>query len=134
MSHKMLIAGMIGLLLGGCIDLDFDLDLSEIRAEMRFMPGASLHPLYEEDDLIFEEKLLGTWVDKMGSPFVFEKAEETNTYVLTISDANMQGKFVAYLVKIDGMLFLDITPDNPAPDKISLQQMLYIPGHMFMKI
>ena len=140
MLYKIFIAATICLVLVGCIDLDLDLDfdLSDIAdiivAEMGFVSGISVHRLYEEDDLIFDEKLLGTWVDESGTTFAFDKAEEPNAYVFTVSDANTQGKFVAYLVKIDEMLFLDISPENPAEDSISFQQLLNVPCHMFMKV
>lgn len=132
MLYKMLIIATIGIMLGGCTDLDFsDID---IWAGMRFMPGASVHPLYEEDDLMFDEELLGTWSDESDTTLAFEKAEEINAYVLTISDANTQDKFAAYLVEIDGMLYLDISPGNSTPSGLGLQQMLYVPCHIFMKI
>ena len=129
MSYKMLIAATIGLLLGGCLELDF----SDI-IEMRFMPGISVHPLYEENDLIFDEKLLGTWGDESDVTLAFEKTEETNAYVLTIGDANTQEKLAAYLVKIDGTLFLDISPENSTLDEFSIQRMLFVPGHMVIRI
>ncbi len=32
------------------------------------VPVMSLHPLYTDKDVIFEEKLLGTWLDDPNSP------------------------------------------------------------------
>ena len=50
----------------------------------------SVHPLYTETDVIFEEKILGTWVDDPNNPetiWEFSRMDEpnNNTYILEIN-------------------------------------------------
>ena len=56
------------------------------------MPIASLYPLYEENDIQFDQKLLGTWVDDSNETiWHFARQEnEPNAYQLTFYDD--QGK------------------------------------------
>jgi len=134
MKTKKLLPLLLVLLLSGCFDLNLDLDL-----RVHLIPGLSLHPLYTEDELIFEEKLLGTWTkDEEEIKFKFENAKdnEQNSYDLTFSDGNRKGKFTAHLVKIDEMLFLDVYPQDLDLERetLDLRQFLTVPAHMFIKI
>lgn len=115
-------------LLGGCFN--FDLDLA---GEIHFLPGVSLHPLYTEKQIIFEEKLLGVWREN-NIEFKFEKIEDKNSYNLTAEIEDRKGEFIAHLVKIEDMLFLDLFPQKPDLETINLQEFLTVPSHMFMKI
>ena len=50
MKTKKLLSCLIVAIIGGCI------------------PVMSLHPLYTEKDVVFEEGLLGTWLDDPNNP------------------------------------------------------------------
>ena len=50
MKVKKFLFYLLAALLGGCV------------------PVMSLHSLYTEENVVFEEKLLGTWVDDPNSP------------------------------------------------------------------
>ncbi|MHC4244422.1 MAG: hypothetical protein ACYSU4_18605, partial [Planctomycetota bacterium] len=74
---------LLAALLGGCV------------------PVMSLHPLYTEKDVVFEERLLGRWVDDPSSPetiWEFSRIEEpNNAYNLLFSDEEgKKGSFVAH--------------------------------------
>ncbi|MCX5638783.1 MAG: hypothetical protein NTX52_13990, partial [Planctomycetota bacterium] len=76
------------------------------------LPVMSLHPLFTEKDTVFNEKLLGTWVDP-NSPkttWEFKRADANeNAYRLIFSDEEgKKGLFVAHLVKLKDKLFLDV--------------------------
>ncbi|MHC4727124.1 MAG: hypothetical protein ACYS17_07805 [Planctomycetota bacterium] len=119
---------LLAALLGGCV------------------PVMSLHPLYTEKDVVFEERLLGGWVDDPNSPettWQFNRIEEPeNAYSLIFSDEEgKKGSFVAHLVRLDNRLFFDIYPSEPPseiedPDKSELpfNSFFFIPTHTFMKI
>jgi hypothetical protein len=119
---------LLAALLGGCV------------------PVMSLHPLYTEKDVIFEEKLLGKWVDDPNSPetiWQFNRCEEpNNAYSLVFSDEEGQkGSFVAHLVRLKNTLFLDVYPSEPPweiedPNKVELpyNSFFLIPVHTFIKI
>jgi hypothetical protein len=115
-------------LLGGCV------------------PVISLHSLYTEKDVVFEERLLGRWVDEPNSPEItweFNRIEEpNNAYNLVFSDEEgKKGLFVAHLVRLQNRLFLDVYPSEPPweiedPNKLELpyNSFFLIPAHTFIKI
>ena len=115
-------------LLGGCV------------------PVMSLHPLYTEKDAVFEERLLGRWVDDPNSPetiWQFSRIDEpNNAYNLVFSDVEgKKGFFVAHLVKLQNRLFLDVYPSEPPweiedPNKLELpyNSFFLIPAHTFIRI
>ncbi|GAF73214.1 unnamed protein product, partial [marine sediment metagenome] len=97
-------------------------------------------------NVVFEEKLVGTWVDDPNSPentWEFERIDEPrNAYKLIFSDnKGKKGSFVAHLVKLQNRLFLDVYPDELPwePDDPNEVKRLYnsfflIPAHTFMRI
>ncbi len=142
MKTKKFLFYLLAVLLGGCI------------------PVMSLHPLFTEEALVFEEKLLGTWVDDPNSPkttWEFKRAEKPEkAYELFFSDnEGKKGSFVARLVKLENRLFLDTFP-NQSPcqagkekhqlvdNKITLtvkvspkwhyNAFFFVPFHTFIKI
>ncbi len=119
---------LFAVLLGGCV------------------PVMSLHSLYTEENVEFEEKLLGTWVDDPNRPEVtweFERLEEpNNAYKLVFSDKDdKKGSFIVHLVKLQNRLFLDVypgelpwEPDDPNEVKWLYNSFFLIPAHTFMRI
>ena len=119
---------LLAALLGGCV------------------PVMSLHPLYTVKDVVFEERLLGRWVDDPNSPettWEFNRIEEpNNAYNLVFSDEEgKKGSFVAHLVRLQNRLFLDVYPSEPPweiedPNKLELFYNCFflIPVHTFIKI
>ena len=95
MNAKKFFFYLLAVLLGGCV------------------PILSLHPLFTEKDAVFDEKLLGTWVDDPNSPeatWEFKRADTNDSaYRLIFSDKEgKKGMFVAHLVKLKDKLFLDV--------------------------
>ena len=115
MKIKKLLFYLLATLLAGCI------------------PVMSLHPLYTDKDLIFDEKLLGTWPEGNDS-WKFEEGSDPNSYALTVTSDDKKGKFIAHLVKIDDMLFLDLFPSGPDLDINLLLAIHLLPVHTFMKV
>jgi hypothetical protein len=119
---------LLAALLGGCV------------------PIMSLHPLYTEKDVVFEERLLGRWVDDPNSPettWDFNRIEEpNNAYNLLFSDEEgKKGSFVANLVKLQNRLFLDVYPselpskiEDPNKSELPFNSFFLIPAHTFLKI
>jgi hypothetical protein len=126
MNTNKLLFYVLAALLGGCV------------------PVMSLHSLYTEKDVTFEEKLLGTWVqDNDETTWEFARIDEPrNAYKLIFSDEDGQkGSFVARLVKLENRLFLDIYPselpwDPEDPNKLDwpYNSLFLIPAHTFLKI
>jgi len=137
MKAKILFPLLLIFFLSGCFNFDFDIDLSDILFKMYFLPGVSLHPLYTEDDIIFDEKLLGSWGDDEDeNKFIlrFEKADDADAYNLTVNIEETTGRFIAHLVKIEKMLFLDLLPQKPDLKSREIQHFLLVPAHLFVKI
>ena len=127
MKTKKLLFYLLAALLAGCIP-----------------PVMSLHPLYTKEDVVFEEKLLGTWVDDPNSPDTIWEFKDINkqekAYELVFSDDNGKGSFDAHLVKLENRLFLDVYPSEPPwgedPNKVEwiYNTFFFIPFHTFIKI
>jgi hypothetical protein len=125
MKTKKLLFYLLAGLLGGCI------------------PVMSLHPLFTENNLAFDEKLLGTWVDANETMWQFSDANKPEkAYELIFTDnEGKKGLFVAHLVKLENKLFLDVYPSEPPwdekdPNKIEWlhNTFFFIPVHTFVKI
>jgi hypothetical protein len=126
MKTKKFLFYLLAIILGGCV------------------PVVSLHPLYTEKDLVFEENLLGTWVDfnDPGETWEFSNQNEhETTYKLIFTDSEGgKGSFEAHLTKLAGNLFLDLYPSEPPwdehdPNKVNwpYNAFFLIPAHIFIK-
>ncbi len=128
MKVKKILFYLLAALLGGCV------------------PVLSLHALYTEENTVFEEKLLGTWLEDTNEPeaaWEFKRIDKTKKeYKLIISDdKNKKGSFVAHLVKLEDSLFLDVFPDEfpcdtEDPNKTDWLYNVFflVPAHTFIKI
>lgn len=114
-------------LLGGCV------------------PVVSLHPFYTKENVVFDKKLLGTWVDDPIEPeFVwkFESIEDPNgAYGLHITGKDgLKGAFVVHMIKLRGKLFLDVYPgapwniEDPNLSGLPFNSLLQIPTHTLVRI
>jgi hypothetical protein len=122
MKTKKFLFYLLAAVIGGCV------------------PVVSLHPLFNEKDVVFDEKLLGTWVDPNTTWEFSRIAEPKNAYKLIFSDKEgKKGLFVAHLVKLKDKLFLDACPapwEQQDPNKIewAYNTLFLIPAHTFIKI
>jgi len=108
------------------------------------VPVMSLHPLYTDKDVVFEEKILGRWFgEEEGNIFEFSRSEESpKRYQLIFTDKEGQkGQFEAQLVKLEDKLFLDIYPEEFACDIEDANKaewfynaFFFIPAHTFAKV
>ena len=128
MKTKKFLFYLLAALLGGCI------------------PVMSLHPLYtkEKEEVVFESKLLGTWVDDSNETmWQFSDANKPEkAYKLIFTDKEgKKGSFVAHLVKLENRLFLDVYPDempwnekDPNKTEWLYNTLFLIPVHTFIKV
>jgi hypothetical protein len=93
-----LIGIIVALILSGCI--------------------VSLHPLYTEEDIIFEPDLVGQWGDVEGGGEVLEFQKIWNKqYKLVYTDGDgKENRFLAVLLKVKNQMFLDWRPLAPRED------------------
>ncbi len=113
----------------------------------------SLHPLYTDDDLVFNPELIGEWYDDDDpeQTWEFTRAGE-NAYTLKHTDFTHKtkkldsgeftndtilftGKFDIHLIKLEGIYFMDFYPeDNNQLDINELLELHLFPVHTFAKV
>ncbi len=108
------------------------------------VPVASLHCLYTDADIVFEEKLLGTWMDDPNDPdttWEFTRMDDPNNAykLIFIDEEGRKGSFIACLVKLKDKLFLDLYPSGlpwepEDPNEIDYNTFFLIPAHTFIKV
>ena len=92
----------------------------------------SLHPLYEERNLVSEPALAGSWTDESGHDTWTFAQDGERAYKLTITtDENPDKdenplKFEVHLLQLGGLLFLDLSDQDSG--------LTGIPGHVFAKV
>ncbi len=128
MDTKKILFYLLAAVLGGCV------------------PVLSLHCLYTDADVVFEEKLLGTWVQDPNSDktiWEFTRIDEpNNAYKLIFTDEEgKKGSFVTHLVKLKDKLFLDVypselpwEPEDPNQVDWPYNGFFLIPAHTFIKV
>ncbi len=100
----------------------------------------SLHSLYTNKDLVFEEKLLGTWSKDSNDKETFEFTRASNDpnsreYKAVYTDKDgKKGEFRAKLGKLNGTMFLDIFPGEPKCEQNVFYMTHLLPAHTFIKI
>ncbi|MFZ2146756.1 MAG: hypothetical protein WAV28_05995 [Sedimentisphaerales bacterium] len=98
----------------------------------------SLHPLYTEKDLIFEEKLLGTWAEEGSKEtWQFKRANDNSDkhYEMIYTDKEgKKGRFDAGLGKLNNMMFLNICPKEPELSENDFYKFHILPVNSFIKI
>lgn len=141
MKSKRLAFYFLAFLLAGCV------------------PVVSLHPLFTKENIVFDEKLVGTWVKDFNDPEViweFSRLDEsaaqgllepwkdqiTKFYRLNITDKeNHKGSFAACLVKLGDQLFLDVFADRFPEGGQDIEKLhfaynafFFLPVHTFIKV
>ncbi|MBN2183092.1 MAG: hypothetical protein JW715_14365 [Sedimentisphaerales bacterium] len=128
MNTKKILFYLIAVSLAGCV------------------PVMSLHCLYSGEDVIFDEKLLGTWVQEPNDPktiWEFMRMDDpNNAYKLIFTDEEgRKGAFLTHLVKLQDKLFLDIfpselpwEPEDPNHVDWPYNGFFMIPSHTFIKV
>ncbi len=93
----------------------------------------SLNPLYTEEDLVYNNELIGTWIEiKSKETWTFSQKSKKE-YWLNHSENNDAALFEAHLVKLGDFLFIDLYPSELKSSNYLYQTHLY-PVHTFSKI
>jgi len=95
----------------------------------------SVHPLYTEQDLIFDPALVGEWADKEGKEtWTFTKNGEKDYKLIYVDREGKAGMFVVHLLKVEDRRFLDFYPDDPELKQNDFYKAHLLPVHTFMRI
>jgi hypothetical protein len=128
----------LAVLMGGCI------------------PVFSLQPLFTSDELVFDERLLGTWVEDVNEPkdvwqftrfdadsgdLFGQKLEDPNAYRLQITSNGHRGDLVAVLGNLGDELFLNVFAVKLPGGQTDIEDvnlpynaMLFVRTHTFFKV
>ncbi len=123
------------------------------------MPILSLNPLFTGDEVVFDEKLLGTWLDDANDPnlsWEFARFEESSAkglreelqgefkriYRLNLFEKGQRkGALVACLGKLGDRRFLDVFPDqypsgefDPEQMKLTFNAVFFLRLHMLVRV
>jgi len=91
----------------------------------------SLHPLYTENELVFEPLLLGVWAEEGdGVSYEFIK-DGSSTYTMIYTEDSIPSDFAAHLLKLGDNLFLK--PDEPECGN-DFHKGYLISAHSFYKV
>jgi hypothetical protein len=99
----------------------------------------SVNPLYTEQTLTFEPKLLGTWFEKDAAKdaWIFTAAGEKK-YNLTIREEDDKSSpMIARLVKLDTNMFLDLALETKSLEDLpvgAFYKSAIVPGHLIIKV
>lgn len=96
----------------------------------------SIHPLYTNQDLIFNPELVGQWVESENgkSQWVFAKKEE-KSYALRITQEDKKVfAFTARLLKVGAYHYLDLFPDTEDDSNSDFISKSMLPAHSFIRI
>lgn len=95
----------------------------------------SLHPLYTDETLTFDEQLIGKWYSD-GEMWSFYKTGDKEYGMKIYSDAKKRpAEFTVHLVQLDQYRFIDLYPtkqtieNSPEASRFNM-----IPAHTFMKV
>lgn len=98
----------------------------------------SFHPLYFEDDLIFDISLLGDWEtweedQDEGERWTFLRGKD-QSYRLIVTDENgVEGEFDCHLLRLDDNRYLDLFPREPEKGN-EFHYSHLAPCHSFLRI
>lgn len=99
----------------------------------------SISPLYTEQDAVFEPALVGTWNESPTQHYVFSKLGE-HAYKIEAADGKDKMTLVGHLVRLDGVLFLDVAPSGNLTefgvpeDAASGLNDWFLPLHLYARI
>ncbi len=95
----------------------------------------SLHPLYTDEDLVYDPNLVGVWTeqnDKDTWEFI-QSGEKEYTLIYT-DEEGKKGEFIAHLLKVDDKLFIDVYPVELKTEQNDMYKGHFLPLHTFVYI
>jgi hypothetical protein len=98
----------------------------------------SLHRLYDDNTVTFDPRLIGRWVqgnDVWTNVLTFERGEGKSYRLVVVDQDDKTARFVAHLVRLEGMLFMDVFPDEITDLTMhDIYKRHLIPSHLFWKV
>jgi len=73
---------------------------------------ASLHPVYDDESIVFDEGLLGTWTNEESEIGVVIERGEWRSYDIAFTDRFGTTKFTGHLTRVGPIRFLNVRPED----------------------
>jgi len=99
----------------------------------------SISPVSAEKDAVFEPALVGVWNESPSDQYVISKLGE-NAYKIVVSDGKTRTTFIGHLVRLDGVLLLDMAASTDRADLGASQaaegtlNAWFLPLHFFVRL
>jgi len=91
----------------------------------------SLHPFFTDEDVVFNEALLGVWIGDSGKKCLFTRSGDNHYELLYVEDES--ARFEAQLIEIGGATFLDLYPNPPGKGN-GLYSVNFVPAHTLARV
>jgi hypothetical protein len=91
----------------------------------------SLHPFFTDEDIVFNEALLGVWVSDSGEKCIITRSGDKHYELLYFEDA--PARFEARLFELGGATLLDIYP-KPMRKDIDFYPANLVPAHTLARV
>ena len=92
----------------------------------------SMHPLYTDENAIFDARLLGQWTEENSKEiWEFSKQDEQRYKCVVYEDEGEQSILEAHLLEIKGKMFLDFFPTESDWQEGVFYQLHILPVHSF---
>jgi hypothetical protein len=72
----------------------------------------SLHPVYDDETIVFDESLPGTWANKESEVTVVVERGEWRSYHIAYTDRFGTTKFTGHLARLGAARFLNVRPED----------------------
>jgi hypothetical protein len=73
---------------------------------------SSLHPVYDDDSIVFDETLVGTWTDKESEVSIVVGRGQWRSYHIAYTDRFGTTKFTGHLTRVGSSRFLNVRPED----------------------
>ncbi len=94
----------------------------------------SLHPIWADEDIVFEPALVGVWEDD-DETWAFSQRNDSQRYDLVYTDSDgKEGKFTVTLVNVQGTLFLNLLPKEPVLEANEFYKWHLLPLNSFAHV
>jgi hypothetical protein len=90
-----------------------------------------LHPFFTDEDIVFNEALLGVWVSEPGEKCIITRSGDKHYELLYFDGA--PARFEARLFELGGATFLDLYPE-PLRKDIDLYPANLVPAHTLARV
>jgi hypothetical protein len=97
----------------------------------------SIHPIYSDDTLVFDERLIGSFEDDEGIWTVSRDGSDaySNSYrAVHVDEDGLVSEFEAHLAEINDALILDVFPEDWPDEASEMVGQFVVPVHWFFRV